>query len=80
LTTGEAVLYYVPRDEFSHAAGFSGAIACLEILGEFIFSGEQEIRALGDGGVDYPWLFDTLRAVAPPAAVSLLDPVSAVAA
>jgi hypothetical protein len=77
---GRLALYYTPRDEFSHAARFSGAVACLEILGEFIFSGEQNIRALGEGAVDYVWLYDVLRDVAPPSASLLIGPVAAAAA
>jgi len=76
---GVVCLYYIPRDDYSHAAGFSGAIACLEILGEFIFSGDQDIRSLSEGGVDYMWLYDVLRSIAPAAAVSLVDQLSAAA-
>jgi hypothetical protein len=77
---GAVTLYYTPRDQYSHAAGFGGAIASLEILGEFIFSGEQELRALAEGSVDYQWLCEVLRAVAPPAAPALFgNPVALVA-
>jgi ATP adenylyltransferase/5',5'''-P-1,P-4-tetraphosphate phosphorylase II len=76
----DIALYYVPRDQFSHAGGFSSAVASLEVMGEFIFSGEQEIRSLAEGDVDYAWLYEVLRAVAPPEAVGLVCHPIAVAA
>jgi len=81
IAEGDGVsVYYTSRDQYSHAAGFSGAVACLEILGEFIFSGELELKSLAEGTVSYAWLYDVLRAVAPPEAVSLIKDYAAVAA
>lgn len=78
--SGRVSLFYVPRDEYSHAARFSGAIACLEILGEFIFSSAQDIRALGEGEVDYEWLSNVLRDITPPKASLLIGAKDAMSA
>jgi len=68
---GNVTIYFAPRDDFANAPGLAGAIASLEILGEFLFCTETEIRSLMEGAVCYQWLWDALQAVAPPAAVEL---------
>jgi hypothetical protein len=52
--SGPMRLYFVPRDQMhSHSPEMAGAVGGLEILGELVFSDEEEKRRLDRGEVDY---------------------------
>ena len=66
-------LYYIPRDNYCRAPGFSGEIAGLEVLGEVVFSAESDLLWLGGGRGNYEKLREMLAAVSPLRARSLLE-------
>ena len=60
-------LYFVPRNKFiSHAAGMVGMIGGLEVLGELVFSTEEEKRRLDDGIINYSTISQVLKSVEAP--------------
>lgn len=64
---GSLALYFIPRDRArSRWGGSNGAAGGLEILGEFVFSTEEEARMLAEGTVDYAYLHDALGRVRAP--------------
>jgi diadenosine tetraphosphate (Ap4A) HIT family hydrolase len=66
-TAGLIDLYFVPRNRlFSHGPGFQGTVGGIEVLGELVFSSEDEKRRLDSGKVDYSYVHSVLAAVEPP--------------
>ena len=64
---GKFHLYFVPRNKFvSHAAGMVGMIGGLEVLGELVFSSDDEKKRLDSGGVSYESIAQILKAVEAP--------------
>jgi len=60
--SGEINLYYVARDAaLPRVPEFSGLIGGLEVLGELVFSSQDEGEALATGRVDYDLLWRILR-------------------
>lgn len=63
---GGISLYFVPRNKFyTRSPGLAGMVAGLETLGEFIFSTEDEQRAINEQRVNYDYLWRILEAVRP---------------
>ena len=63
---GGVSLYFVPRNKFyTRSPGLAGMVAGLETLGEFIFSTEDEQRAINEQRVNYDYLWRILEAVRP---------------
>jgi diadenosine tetraphosphate (Ap4A) HIT family hydrolase len=60
-------VYFVPRDRTrSHAPDFGGAVGCLEVMGEFVFSLSEELVRLEHGDVDYSAIASMLAGVSCP--------------
>ncbi len=63
---GAVSLYFVPRNKFyTRSPGLAGMVAGLETLGEFIFSTDDEQRAINEQRVNYDYLRRILEAVRP---------------
>jgi len=63
---GAVSLYFVPRNRFyTRSPGLAGMVAGLETLGEFIFSTDDEQRAINEQRVNYDYLWRILEAVRP---------------
>lgn len=63
---GAVSLYFVPRNRFyTRSPGLAGMVAGLETLGEFIFSTDDEQRAINEQRVTYEYLWRILEAVRP---------------
>lgn len=63
---GSVSLYFVPRNKFyTRSPGLAGMVAGLETMGEFIFSTEDEQRAINEQRVTYDYLWRILEAVKP---------------
>lgn len=60
----DATLYFVPRERtLARGAGMSGLIGGLEVLGELVFSSEEEERIIESGEIDYFTINDILASV-----------------
>ena len=60
-------LWVIPRHKlFRFAAGLSGQLASLEMLGEIVLSSEDDERLLRSGGLSYEMVERALAAVEPP--------------
>jgi hypothetical protein len=63
---GAVSIYFVPRNKFyTRSPGLAGMVAGLETLGEFIFSTDDEQRAINEQRVNYDYLGRILEAVRP---------------
>jgi hypothetical protein len=52
--TGEVSLYFAPRDRNrSRSKHMSGLVGGLEVMGELVFSSEEEGEAIGSGNISY---------------------------
>ncbi|TFH49237.1 MAG: DUF4922 domain-containing protein [Lysobacterales bacterium] len=64
---GTVTLYFVPRDRTRPCGeGMSGLTGGLEVLGEVVFSTEQERHLIDSGAIDYFVLENILRSVRTP--------------
>ncbi|HIJ83547.1 MAG: hypothetical protein HW380_3293 [Magnetococcales bacterium] len=62
-------LYFIPRDKtFNRGAGMVGVIAGLELLGEIVYSTEEEKRSLDRGQVNYDFVERIIASVEAPRA------------
>lgn len=60
-------LFFIPRNKFvSHAAGMVGMIGGLEVLGELVFSTEDEKKRLDIGSINFDTITQILKAVEAP--------------
>ena len=64
---GSVTLYFVPRDRTrARGEGMSGLIGGLEVLGELVFSNEEEQRFIASGEIDYFTVANILESVRTP--------------
>ena len=75
---GSLDLYVVPRHrQFSRAPGMVGLVAGLEILGELVYSHEEERLQIERGDIDYESVSQTIAAVEPPRIEKYLTQIEA---
>jgi hypothetical protein len=69
-------LFFVPRNRFySHAPGIAGLVGGLEVLGEMVFSTQEEKVRLVSGQIDYPSIVRILASVEAPGVAEFLDTI-----
>ncbi|HAT48742.1 MAG: DUF4922 domain-containing protein [Nitrospirae bacterium] len=69
-------VYFIPRDKtFNHGPGMVGVIAGLELLGEIVYSTEEEKRSLDRGQVNYDFVERVIASVEAPRARELWQSV-----
>ena len=68
----QSCLYVVPRNRFfQFAAGFPYRVGSMEVVGQFIYSQEEELHDLQEGRINFRRLWHILKAVHLPAAQEL---------
>ncbi|MCM8595654.1 DUF4922 domain-containing protein [Accumulibacter sp.] len=69
-------LFFVPRNRlYSHAPGIAGLVGGLEVLGEMVFSTDEEKARLVSGQIDYHSVVRILASVEAPGVSEFLDTI-----